>query len=367
MVRGILGAGTRSTADGGRSMDKQKMMDFANHVYRDMAGTMAIGMAYLGQKNGMFDALAEAGPTTAGALAEKTGLEPRYVEEWLHGMTAAEWLVHDAAADTYELPQEHGFLVASEGTDHFMGGLFLAGPSLLSKAPDVAQAFARGGGVPFSEFDSDWIDALDLMNSGPYEKRLASYWIAEMPDIAARLEQGGRALDVGCGVGKVSLALARAYPKAQIVGFDPDAASVRRARETAGDLGNATFVEGLIGDIEAKDGFDIATLFDCLHDMADPVATLSDIRERLAPGGALMVMEPKAADDLADNINPLGAMYYGFSLFHCMTQSLAEGGPGHGTCMGPAKTMELLQAGGFSDVQPLAIKSQTNAFFAARV
>ena len=107
-------------------------------------------------------------------------------------------------------------------------------------------------------------------------------------------------------------------------------------------------------------------MFDCLHDLAQPEATLAEIRARMAPGGVLMVMEPRAADRLADNSNPLGTVYYGFSLFHCMTQSLAQGGPGLGTCMGPEKAMSLLSNAGFSDVKELSIKSQTNMFFAGR-
>ncbi len=249
-----------------------------------------------------------------------------------------------------------------------MGGLFLAGPSLLSQAPEVARAFREGGGVHFGEFDNDWIEALDLMNGGAYQHRLASYWMKQLPDIDERLATGGRALDIGCGVGKVSLALAEAYPQAQITGFDPDGNSVTQARQAAekAGAGQVTFIEGLIADIDPEPVFDFAGMFDCLHDLAEPEITLAGIRSRMAAGGAVMVMEPRAADRLADNLNPLGAVYYGFSLFHCMTQSLAQGGPGLGTCMGPEKAMSLLREAGFSDVKELPIKSQTNMFFTGR-
>ncbi len=249
-----------------------------------------------------------------------------------------------------------------------MGGLFLAGPSLLSQAPEVARAFRDGGGVRFGAFDNDWIDALDLMNGGAYRHRLASYWLKQLPDIDERLAAGGRALDIGCGVGKVSLALAEAYPKAQITGFDPDENSVAQARAAVNKAGaeRVTIIKGLITDLEPEPVFDFAGMFDCLHDLAEPEATLLEIRSRMAAGGALMVMEPRASDRLADNSNPLGTVYYGFSLFHCMTQSLAEGGPGLGTCMGPKKTMSLLRYAGFAEVKQLPIKSQTNMFYVAR-
>lgn len=349
-------------------MDKEQIGKFAKTVYRDMAGAMAIGMGYLGLKSGLFEAMKDGEPNTCSNLTKKTGLETRYVEEWLNGMTAAGWLDHDEAAGTFSLPKEHGFLLASEGTDHFMGGLLLAGPSLLSQAPAVARAFREGGGVHFDAFDHDWIEALDLMNAGAYQNRLASYWMKQLPDIEERLTSGGRALDIGCGVGKVSLALAEAYPEARITGFDPDGKSISLARLAAQNAGagHVEFVEGIISDIAQEPVFDFAGMFDCLHDLAEPEATLAEIRSRMSPDGVLMVMEPRAADRLADNSNPLGTVYYGFSLFHCMTQSLAQGGPGLGTCMGPEKTMSLLRGAGFSNVSELPIKSQTNAFFAAR-
>lgn len=349
-------------------MDKERIGRFADAVYRDMAGAMAIGMGYLGLKSGLFEAMKDAGPIKAGDLAEKTGLVTRYVEEWLNGMTAAGWLEHDDLAGTFSLPPEHTYLIASKGTDHYMGGLFLAGPSLLRQAPEVARAFREGGGVHFHEFDEDWIAALDLMNSGAYQNRLASYWMKQLPDIEERLRAGGRALDIGSGVGKVSLALAEAYPQARITGFDPDGNSVEQARQAAAKAGSkrVEFIQGLITDIDPEPVFDFAGMFDCLHDLAEPAATLAEVRARMSPGGVLMVMEPRAADRLPDNANPLGTVYYGFSLFHCMTQSLAQGGPGLGTCMGPEKTMALLREAGFSEVAELPIKSQTNMFYAAR-
>lgn len=351
-------------------MDKQRIMDFAAAVNATMAGAMTAGMGYLGVRTGLFEAMAGAGSIGADALAAKTGLAPRYVEEWLRGMTASGWLEHDETdgGTHFRLPDEHAFLLASEGTDHFMGGLLLSAPPLIGQAPAVARAFRDGGGVSFADFDEEWIEAMDVMNAGTYRERLAGYWLVQMPDIVARLQAGGRVLDLGCGVGRIPLALAEAFPAAEIIGIDLDEGSIARARDAARAAG-ATGLQFVAGPVEAlprEPGFDLAVLADCLHDLSDPLAVLREIRARLAPGGALFVMEPKAADDMAGNINAMGALYYGFSLFHCMTQSLASGGPGLGTCMGPKKTMELLREGGFAQVEQLAIKSQTNLFYAAR-
>lgn len=349
-------------------MDKQRIASFADIAYRDVAGAMTIGLAYVGLRTGLFAALAKSGPVAAPALAEQSGLTLRYVEEWLNGMAAAQWLEYDEATDTFTLPEEHAFLLDSEGTDHYMGGLFIACQSLTKLAPQIVDAFHNGGGVPFDAFGPEWVEAVDLLNSGAYANRLASYWIPQMPDVAARLEAGGRAFDLGCGVGRAAMALGAAYPSANILGVDMDATSIAQARDAATQAGlsHVEFFEGSIGDVSKGDGYDLATLFDCLHDLTEPVETLGEIRSLLKPDGALFIMEPKAADRLQDNINSLGAIYYGFSVFHCITQSLAQGGPGLGTCLGPARTLELLREGGFSQAEELPIKSQTNAFFVAR-
>jgi ubiquinone/menaquinone biosynthesis C-methylase UbiE len=250
-----------------------------------------------------------------------------------------------------------------------MGGLFTMVPVLLRIAPDVATAFERGGGVPFEKFGSDGVNGLDLMNRGQYEQRLTNYWLKSLPDVKARLEAGGRALDVGCGAGRVSVALAKAFPKATVVGLDPDRESIRQAEAAAtaaGLSGRVSFVAANTGNLDGGDGFDLITACDCIHDFAAPLLTLKQIRTLLKPDGTLFIIEPRAADQLEDNINPIATMLYGFSIFHCMTQSLAQGGPGLGTCMGPARTEALLREAGFHAFQQLDIKSPTNLFYAAR-
>src|SRR5271156_5257726 len=184
-------------------MDKSKVKTFADKVFADMAGAMTAGMGYVGVKTGLFRAMAGKGPMRVEDVARESKLTPRYVEEWLKGMTCAKYLDYDPAAQTYIFPDEHAFLLASDDTDHFMGGLFTMVPVLLRIAPDVATAFARGGGVPFEKFGADGVVGLDLMNRGQYEQRFAGYWLQALPEARAGLEAGGRALDVGCGAGRV--------------------------------------------------------------------------------------------------------------------------------------------------------------------
>jgi 2-polyprenyl-3-methyl-5-hydroxy-6-metoxy-1,4-benzoquinol methylase len=350
-------------------MDKGKAKAFAEKVFSDMAGAMIAGMGYVGVKTGLFRAMAGKGPMRFEDVVRASELQPRYVEEWLKGMSCAGYLHHDPATQTYALSEEHAFLLASDETDHFMGGLFAMAPVLLRVAPDVARAFREGGGVRFEAFGPDGVAALDLVNRGQYEHRLTGYWLNAVPELSGRLAEGGRALDVGCGAGRVCMALARDFPKAAIVGIDPDAESIGQAKAAAAAAGlgdRIRFLVGTTADMVADGGYDLLTLCDCLHDFVAPERTLRDIRALLKPDGTLFIIEPKAGDRLEDNMTPVGTMFYGFSIFHCLTQSLAGGGAGLGTCLGPARTEALVREAGFRHVERLDIKSPVNLFYAAR-
>ena len=350
-------------------MDKDRLKRFTDQVFRDMAGAMSAGLAYLGVRTGLFRTMAGKGPMTLAQVTDESGLQRRYVEEWLKGMVCAGYLDYEPDEQRYRLPDEHAYLLASDGTDHFAGGLYHMAPALLRVAPDVARAFEQGGGVPFGHYGEEGILALDLINRGNYQHRFASFWLQALPEVVERLELGASVLDVGCGVGRVPLALARAFPRSQFVGVDLDRASIDAARSSAAAEGlsdRVLFHAGALRELDAGAGFDLITACDCVHDFAAPRDTLREIRQLLKDDGTLFVVEPKVADVLEDNINPVATMFYGFSVFHCMTQSLAQGGPGLGTCMGPARTEALMKDAGFGHFETLAIKSQVNLFYSVR-
>jgi len=336
-------------------VDKEKTKQAVEKVFRDMAGAMTAGMAYVGTRTGLFRAMAGKGPMSAEQVAGASRLQPRYVEEWLKGMASAGYLEYQDGK--YALSDEMAYFVASDGSDHFVGGMWAMVPPLMRAAPQVAEAFEQGGGVRFEDFGPDCVEALDLINRGQYDERFAGYWLSKLPDVVSRLEKGGSMLDFGCGSGRVAMAIKRAFPKAEVVGYDVDAQSIERARASSPVIEFTTE--------KPRGRFDLVTICDCIHDLAAPDAALKQVHALVKPGGTLFIVEPKAADRLEDNLNPVATMFYGFSVFHCMTQSLARGGPGLGTCMGPKQTEKLVRAAGFREFKMLDIKSQTNLFYCA--
>ena len=350
-------------------MDQDKIKAFAGKVFEDMAGGMAAGLAYVGTRTGLFRAMSGNGPMSMDTIVLASGLKQRYVQEWLNGMVCSKYLEYDPDEKTFELPDEYSYLLASEGSDHFVGGLFYALPMMLGVAPRVAAAFETGGGVPFEDYGEDGILAIDLMTRGLYEQRFSDYWLKSIPEVHATLEKDGRVLDFGCGAGRAVLAMAKAFPRSVFTGLDLDKSSIEQAEDSnrqSGPLDNLRFVSGSVSDLDPQDQFDLITVCDCIHDLTDPIGVLKDLYSRLKSDGTLFAIEPKVADHLEDNINAVGSIFYGMSVFHCMTQSLAAGGPGLGTCLGPAGVENLVRQAGFSRFEVLDIKSQMNLFYAVR-
>ncbi len=348
-------------------MDKAKLRACADRAYRDAAGATTSGLLYLGVRTGLFNTMADKGAMSVEDVVSASELNHRYVQEWLHGMVAAEYLDYDPEANTFELPPEHAYLFASEDTDHYVGGIFHGMPGLLQAAPAVVEAFHHGGGLPYNEFHHEVHESVDLMNRGIYEKRLCEDWLPAVPGLVDKLSAGGTGLDLGCGAGTVTITLAKAFPAGSFSGVDlhpPSIATARAAAQVAGVADQTMFFTDPIETLPSDQRFDLITAFDCVHDLADPAAVLKSVHQRLKPGGTFLVLEIRSGDNLEDNIHPIGAMFYGFSMFHCMTQSLAQGGPGLGSCLGPARTEALMQEAGFTRFEPIKIRGPFNLLYA---
>ncbi len=348
-------------------MDREKTQQFMMKVVGDAGASLAAGLVFIGNRVGLFRAMAGAGPLRLDEVVARTGLQSRYVEEWLAGMVTAGYLTYDPESQTYMLPDEHAYFLASNGTDHDLSGLFSGLPSLLATAPRVATAFEQGGGVTFQDYGEDFPYTIEHMNRGLYENRLVQSWLPTLPDVVERLQNGGSALDIGCGTGVVPLLLARAFPRARVTGLDIDRRSIDIACEHAREAGvsdRVTFRVGSARWLPDTPQYDLISTFDCVHDLVDPLGTLRRIRRILAPGGTYLMVEPKVADRLEDNLqNPFATLLYGISVLHCLTQSLAHDGAGLGACWGEAKARDLVQEAGFGHFVRLDIRSPVQSFY----
>ena len=351
-------------------MDKEKSQQFMHKVVGDLATALAVALVHVGDRVGLFKAMAGAGAMRSHDLEQRTGIHPRYLEEWLAAMVCAGYVLHDAQADTYRLPDEHALFFADPASEYYFGGLFNGVPAMAAMAPQIATAFETGQGVSFQAFGEGLPQALEQMNRPVYEARLVRVWLPNMPDVVSRLEQGGRAIDIGCGTGVVAMLLAQAFPNASITGLDFDPRSIEIARDNAGKAGlqdRVRFVAQSATELHEEPPYDFISSFDCIHDLPDPGGVLQRIRRALAPGGTYLMVEPKVAERLEDNAaNPFSRMLYGMSCLHCVPQSLAQGGPGLGACWGETRARMMAREAGFTQFRALPIRSPVQAFYELR-
>ncbi len=348
-------------------MDEKKINELAFRVVGDMGGAFTMALGYIGDRLGLFKALAEAGSLTSAELADKTGLDERYVREWARAMVAAEYIDYLAETDRYVMTGEQAFVLATENSPAFVGGAFhFTTPSILN-VPKLMEAFRNGGGVSYSEIGEEIPEAIERFFGPGYINFLARDWLGVVPGLTAKLEQGAHVADIGCGRGQSTVAMAKAFPKSQIIGIDYDAKSIERARQLAAENGveNVEFLRAPAAEVAAQNQkFDLICSFDCIHDMVDPQGALKAIREALADDGVYMWSEPNASDNPLENRNPVGKSFSSISPLHCLTVSLAHEGEGLGTVIGEKGARELAKEAGFSSFEKLPIENPFNQFFA---
>jgi 2-polyprenyl-3-methyl-5-hydroxy-6-metoxy-1,4-benzoquinol methylase len=342
----------------GGEIDREKAKQVALQVMSDVATATHAAMTFIGDRLGLFNAMKDAGPLTVDQLAAKTGLNRRYLQEWLNSMVAAKYFEYYPAAHTYLLTPEYAVALADENSPYFIGSYFQVVQATMSVAPKVADAFSTGRGVTQAEYPPWMFEATERNSLPRYQYKLARKWIPAMPQVVERLERGGTAADVGCGGGRAAILMAKAYPKSRVFGFDLHAESIERARRNAADAEVADRVtfEVANGTQLPPGKFDLVTTFDVVHDSVDPVGLMSAIRRALTPGGTYLVQEINISPNVEENIRPLGRMVYSVSTLYCMTTSLAHGGAGIGAAMGEPKARELATQAGFSHFRRLPIE-----------
>jgi SAM-dependent methyltransferase len=351
------------------TIDAVRQEEFVEKVVEQISGTMTTLLGAIGDRLGLFKNLAEQGPVTSEEFASRTGLNERYLREWLGGMATASYLTYDGPTKRFTLPAEHAAVLAEENGPFFVGGIYQMLPAEVGVFDQVVRAFRSGGGVSQSQYNEAMWDGLERFTSTWFENLLLQQWIPAMPDVKAHLERGCDLADVGCGRGRALIKLAQAFPRSRYVGFDNFGPTIARATANAREAGVSERVRFEERDVSKglPAQFDVITTFDVVHDAVDPLQLLKSIRKALRPGGVYVCLDINCSDKLEENTNPLGAMFHGVSVFYCMTTSLANKGAGLGTLgFHEAKVRELCEKAGFSSIRRVPLENPFNNLYEAR-
>jgi SAM-dependent methyltransferase len=336
-------------------MNEDKLMEFVGQAVGDVGAMLGGAMVVIGDKLGLYRAMQGAGSLTPGELAAATGTAERYVREWLSAQAARGYVSYDGEG-RFSLPDEHAVPLTDESSPACVIGAFETALGAVYATDTIAERFRTGDGFAWGAHDDHVLGGCERFFRPGYLNHLASAWIPALDGVEAKLRSGARVADVGCGHGASTLLLAEAYPASTIVGFDAHDGSIGAARKRAADAGLADRVEFDVATATTFTGtYDLVCFFDCLHDMGDPAGACAHVREQLAPDGTLMLIEPFAGDELADNLNLVGAAYYGFSTLLCTPSSLSqEVGAALGAQAGEARLRDVVTAAGFRSLRRVA-------------
>ena len=339
-----------------QQIDESKLQDLAGKVIGDVAGALSLFMAYIGDQTGLFAALDSAGPLTVNELVGKTGLNSKYLHEWLGSVSAAGYVSFDPDSERFSLTPEQALIFTREGQPVCMQGFIQAVVSQFESHEKAVETFRSGMGRPWSDQTPCCFCGTDRFFRPGYAANLITDWIPALDGVEHRLKTGAKIADIGCGYGSSTVLMAQAYPNSVVYGFDFHEPSIREARTKAEAAGvrNIHFEVASAQDYPGGD-FDFACIFDALHDMGDPVGAARHIRETLKPDGTFMLVEPLAGDRMADNMHPMGQIFYAFSTTVCTPASLAQDvGLGLGAQAGQKRLTQVLAEAGFSTVRRAA-------------
>src|SRR5829696_1171513 len=360
---------TDSTADDPREVLAGRLVD-------GLTGAMETLGVYLGLELGLYRALHDLGEATEAEVAGKAGVAPRYAREWLEQQAVAGYLACDdpalpAAQRRYRLPEGHAEVLVDADSPWYVAPLALTLAGAAGVLPQLVRAYRGGGGVPYADYGREMRDGIAAANRPMFLHELASAWLPAIPDLDRRLGSApSRVLDLGCGLGASSVALASAYPMAAVLGVDLDEASVAAAREAAAGAGVAERVSFVVGDatrVAAEAPFDLVTIFEALHDMGDPVGALRATRERLAGGGSVLVADERVAEAFTAPGDATERLMYGWSILHCLPATLAEGPvEANGTVLRAPTLARWATEAGFADVEVLDVDNPFWRFYRLR-
>lgn len=334
-----------------RNVDEAKLNEFMGKALNDMGAAISTALVLIGDRLGLYKAMAGAGPMTSEKLAKKTGTAERYVREWLCGQAASGYVTYDSATKKFTLPDEQAMALAVDQSPAFIPGAYQIIASTILDEPTVREAFKTGKGVGWHEHNCNLFEGTERFFRPGYSAHLVAEWIPALNGAHSTLQSGGKVADVGCGYGVSTILMAQAYPKSRFVGFDYHTPSIEWARASAAKAGvsdRVSFEVSSAKEFPGKD-YDLVAFFDCLHDMGDPAGAANRVRQALKSDGAWMIVEPFANDRLEDNLNPVGRIYYGASTMICTPASLSqEVGLALGAQAGEARLKEVVMQGGFT-------------------
>ncbi len=336
------------------TIDEAKLEAFMGQAVTDMGAVISAPLFIIGDKLGLYKAMAGAGPLSSQDVAERSGVAERSVREWLRNQAAGGYVTYDPDSDTYTLPDENALALADEDSPFYVLGAYDLIASLFADEDRILEAFKSGEGMGWHEHDHRLFHGTERFFRPGYRGHLVAEWLPALDGVVEKLERGAKVADVGCGHGASTIILAQAFPNSEIFGFDYHDGSIERAREAAEEAGVAdrvTFQVASAKDYPGTD-YDLVCVFDCLHDMGDPVGASAHILKTLDADGTWMIVEPYANDRVEDNLNPVGRVFYGASTVVCTPASLdQEVGLALGAQAGEARLAEVIGEGGFTRVR----------------
>jgi SAM-dependent methyltransferase len=349
-----------------QQVDPDRTKQFAGKLLGLYTGCALTKLIDIGHQTGLFDAGAKR-PGTSHELAARAGLHERYVREWLGAMTTTGIFTYDPVSRTYSLPPEHAALLCGDTAKNLAPMsqmLNVFGRNL----PQLVQCFREGGGIPYTEFRGFAQSMADVWRR-IYDEHLIRGFLPAAPGLPERLQAGIHVADIGCGAGHAVNVMAREYPHSRFVGFDIAVEAIERAAAEALDMGltNARFEVLDVSQLPPDPPFDLIVAFDAIHDQVAPATVLQRVSDALAPDGIFLMIDFKFSSHVEDNIgNPFAPLYYGISVMHCLTVSLAEGGAGLGTMWGLQLARRMLRDAGFTHVEVVDSPRPQNCIFVCR-
>ena len=351
-----------------RNPDPEKLNALMGKLVGDLGAALTGALVVLGDELGIYKAMADGAPETPKSVAKKTKLKERYVREWLSAQAAAGLVDYDAKSGTFSLNPEQSMALAQENSPAFFAGAFQVAQSMWLDEPKIAAAFKSGQGVGWHQHSTCLFRGTERFFRPGYNANLISSWIPALDGVEKKLKKGATVADVGCGHGASTILMAQSFPKSRFFGFDYHAPSIKRAKEAAKQAGvdkQITFQKASAKDFPAN-GYDVVAMFDCLHDMGDPVGAAKHVKKSLTKDGTWLLVEPFAQDALEDNLNPVGRVFYSASTMICTPASLAqEVGLGLGAQAGEKRLRDVAKKAGFSHFRRAA-ETPFNLVFEAK-